>query len=90
MIQAIARLVQRSFEEGQVHDHAGGRVGFAPQHHFGAIRMAVDAAAGLRLDRTVQRMCRVEPELLGDLEHQGMPIALWVCRLRRQRGWARQ
>ena len=64
--------------------------GTPAQHHLGTVGMAVDAPARIGFDRALQCMGRLEAELFGDLEHQGMPTTLCVWTLRRQRGWARQ
>src|SRR5271170_2381628 len=90
MIELALHLLQREVEQAQIDDHAARLVRHAPDRHFGAIGMAVDAAAALGADGALQRMCRLEAELLGQLEHYGIPITLWVCRLSRHMGFARQ
>src|SRR5262249_22317820 len=80
MVERAARLGERTLEEPEVHQHARRLVGLAADRHLGAIRVAMDTPARLGLDRALQRMRSVEAELLGELEHQGIPMNLWVCR----------
>jgi hypothetical protein len=48
------------------------------------------AVAIVAIVRIVERMRRFKTELFKNLKHYLIPIALCVCTLKRQRGWAMQ
>ena len=90
MVQAVAHLLQRKVEQPEIDDHAGLRVGHALDRDFGAIGMAMHPPAAIGADDALQGVGRFEAELLAQFEHHGIPIILWVCRLSRHLGFARQ
>src|SRR5208283_4173929 len=90
MVEILTHALKRAIEQSEIDHHAGLGIGRSTNHDFGPVGMAMDAAAAFGLDRPFQRMSGLEPKLLTQFEHQGMPINLCVWRLSRHLGCARQ
>src|SRR5580704_1046380 len=94
MVEARARLFDRTFQNAEIEDHAGLRIGLAADHHFSAIGMAVNALARvthcLDIRTSMQSMRGFKSELFADFQHYGIPTSLCICTLNRQLGCAKQ
>src|SRR6185312_13453577 len=90
MIETVAQCRDALLDLAEIDEPAARRVGRAGERHFDAKGMAVQAPVGMPFRRRRQEMRGIETEFLGDFDAHGMPMNLWVWRLRRQRGCARQ
>ena len=70
-------------------DETGLGGGLALQPDNGAKRMSVHPPVGMAVFCIGKKMRGIEKELFVNLHH-GIPISLWVWRLSRHFGWARQ
>ncbi len=91
MIELREQRPERLFDREEIDDEAGRRIDRSFELEFDAIGMAVHVAAAMRRRDVGQEMRGLEGKGLGDLHGSyGKPMSLWVCRLSRQRGCARQ
>src|SRR5262249_3003619 len=81
MIQSKPRLFERTRHKPKITDHSGSRVGVAANDDLRPVRMSVDPPARLAIDCPVESVGRFEPELLAELEHQGIPTSLCIWTL---------
>ena len=100
MIETAVNSLARGFQPGEVRDEAVRRKRLATHRHLDPERMAMQAAVLVSARQPRETVGGVEPECVADLEMRrfrrlawfagtwchGMPISLWVCSDRRQRG----
>src|SRR4029079_9966785 len=104
MVERLARIGDRGLDVVEMHHHAGGFVRLAVEGDAHAEGMSVHPRIRVPRRRRGKEMCGLETELfvdahgsrLGDFamsyqgRDHGSPNSLWVCRLKRHLGWARQ
>ena len=90
MVETIPSYFNRSFKQPKIENHSGVCIAFTPHSHFSSVGVTVDPPAWFSVNLAMEGMSGLKPELLAKLEHQEIPRILCVCRLKCQRGCARQ